>query len=330
MIIAIDIETQGLDATKFILGTIYNGKTHKTFKNKEEMWQHILEQGKTAKKAKQTLRVYGHNIQYDFYGIANIKDKSLKIYNHNPFIAIYKNQENTIYFLDTMSIYKMSLAKAAQIIGEEKKEMPKTLMKEEGQTYTEIELRDIEQYCKHDTYITYQLINKIKKQLKQDKINIRFINTISQIAIQYLLKEIAKQEPEGFFYNKERLMINYTRKQEKTREAYRGGYLTPFKTGTYQKTTYIDCNNLYGYATTQIQFPNLKKEKYIQQPQKYYTTQEIIQKTGVSRALIYNNSDEIPYLQIRTPDGNYTPKKRNIPIRNIHKPRTRIRHNTRI
>ena len=129
MIIAIDIETAGLDARKFVVACLMkeNGKT-KVFYKKEDLWNYIIDLGMKEKKRKKVLTIYSHNAQYDFYGYANVKDRNLKWYSHRPFIVSYMNGDKEIIkFLDTLSIYKMPLQKIGEIIGLKKMEMPMEL-----------------------------------------------------------------------------------------------------------------------------------------------------------------------------------------------------------
>lgn len=62
MIITLDCETQGLDATKFITGCIMkeNG-SKKHYYTKRKMWEAILELGEKEHKRKKVLNVYAHN-----------------------------------------------------------------------------------------------------------------------------------------------------------------------------------------------------------------------------------------------------------------------------
>lgn len=100
MILAVDCETQGLDATKFIAGCITNENlSSKIFYDKKELWNYILDKGKKCQEQKKVLNVYAHNHEYDFYCYADLTDENIKIYSSSPrpFIVSYysKINENT-------------------------------------------------------------------------------------------------------------------------------------------------------------------------------------------------------------------------------------------
>ena len=125
MDVAIDIETQGLDATKFIMGCIMReSKRNKIYYDKHDMWLELIRLGKQEKKRGKVLNVYGHNLGYDFYGIADLEDKGIHYFCERPFIAEYKNKEGEtiIHFIDNMGIYRKALAKVGEMIGFEKME----------------------------------------------------------------------------------------------------------------------------------------------------------------------------------------------------------------
>jgi len=61
----------------------------KVFTDPNEMWEYILEEGRKEVKRGKKLTCYAHNAKFDFYQIANLKDKNLKFFAENPFIASY-------------------------------------------------------------------------------------------------------------------------------------------------------------------------------------------------------------------------------------------------
>ena len=122
MIIAVDCETQGLDARKFLQGcVIKENRQNKIFYEKEKMWNYIKELARKERKRGKVLNIYAHNHEYDFYSYTDPTEKGIIIHNTKPFIATYKeNGKDLIKFLDTHGIYKMSLEKAGKLIGEKK------------------------------------------------------------------------------------------------------------------------------------------------------------------------------------------------------------------
>ena len=122
MIASFDCETTLIKSGEkptFKLGYIYieNRKKGECFYNKTKMWERIIELGKKEHKRGKTLTIYAHNIAFDFFQIANLNDKHIKYFSHRPFIASYNYEEREIIkFLDTMSIFRMSLKKMGELI----------------------------------------------------------------------------------------------------------------------------------------------------------------------------------------------------------------------
>ena len=139
MIISTDIETYErredgylypiLDANQYCIGVVLRETgISKTFYDPKEHLKEILELGERMNKRKEKLYVYGHNHLYDFigYGKELIFKKELKKIREYPLLFIMDN----IYFLDTMSFYRMSLEDMGKQIGMKKGIMPERV--EEG------------------------------------------------------------------------------------------------------------------------------------------------------------------------------------------------------
>ena len=87
-------------------------------------------------------------------------------------------------------------------------------------------------------------------------------------------------------------------------EAYRGGRVECFKVGKFDDINYIDINNLYGKATTLIDFPDLSKQEKIFFPLNIYSLKELLDTYGISRCLVINEKDDIGLLSVRTPNAS--------------------------
>ena len=306
MIIAVDIETKGLDARNFILGCLIDEDGNKrVFYNKKDLWSYIINLGKKMGERKKVLSVYSHNASYDFYGYADLSDRNIKFYNHNPFIAVYIDKgKEIIKFLDSIGIYKMSLRAVGEIIGIPKMEMPLELVNGK-----KVDLEKVKEYCFNDCLICLESVKLLKEKMKEQEVQVKRIYTISQVAINYLLTKMSRMKGyEDLFFNVERKMILRCKYPHLIHEAYRGGRCECFKTGIFEGINSIDVNNLYGYASMVMKFPDLKSESYVSKPLTLYRVDEWLGKIGVSRAMLYNEKDDIGLLPIRTDDGSYYPK----------------------
>lgn len=306
MIAAVDVETQGLNAQKFIIGClILNGQKPEFYYNKKDLWTRILTVAKQQKKHNNKLTIYSHNAQYDFYAYTPSTQQGFKYHSINPFIVEYQEKGQTlITFLDSMNIYTMSLKKLGEIINLPKLEQPQELQQDKPQ---KINIKTLIEYNQRDTEIVLQSINKIRNKIKQDGIQIKRLYTLNQIAINYMLKKLKNtlKEPETIFYNKEKNQLHKTKNTKYIHAAYKGGRVTAFQTGQYENCTLIDKQSLYAQAATQIQMPILTTETHIINPLQNYSQEFLLGKPGVITCMITNNNDTIGSLPITTTNGNW-------------------------
>jgi len=309
LIITGDIETRGLDAREFILGCLYiNSKKQEYFTRKEDMWNRIIELGIIEAKKKRVLTIYFHNCQFDFYGIANLEDKNIWYHSLKPFIATYRiNEKIIIKFLDSLGIFKMNLKELGDIIGKPKLETPDKFIK--GLREQKI-IEEDKMYIKRDSEIVYNAIYMLKGLLKEKGIKIRGLYTTSQIAINWFMNKLREdKENDKLFMDKNKRILWKTKYSNQIHETYRGGRVDCFKTGKFKNASYIDANNLYGYASMNIPFPDLRTEHFEYNPLRNKNLGEILGKIGICKVLIKNENNKLGLLPIRTDTGNYYPRK---------------------
>lgn len=315
--IAVDVETRGLNTQNFIIGcAIKEGsQEEKYFYKKEDLWNYLLEQGHKAKKRNKNLNVYSHNAQYDFYSYAPLFDKNIKWFCHRPFIVSYnENNKELIKFLDTMNIYRMSLASAGELVGYNKMETPEFL-KSETHIPTKKEIESIKPYLKRDTEIVLKLIQYIKDKCKQNGINIRRFYTINQIAINNLMNVWKNSKTSEDIFSNSNISKAYdTYRAKEIHSAYRGGRVEVFKEGTFKNCMYIDCNSLYPYSATKIKFPKLRTERLYKNPIKMIGLDNILYRISVSKACLEKKNESMGCIPIRTNNGNYFPQNKCIII----------------
>lgn len=305
-----------LDATGkyFTLGVVYKETGgHKVFTDRKEMWKYIIELGLKEQKRGKRLIAYAHNSRYDFYQIADLTDRNLKWFSEDPFICGYYQNENgqnkeIIKFLDTMSLFHMSLKKVGEIIGFPKTEIPLII----GTKLTKSKLKEIAKYCANDCLVILKAIKFLKEKLKKDNINIKNLCTINQIAISYIINKLKEDNNnEHILYRgKDGSLSEYTHKTKYANEihsAYRGGYVRVWKTGFLNNIYTIDYNSLYPHSATMIEFPDLRTERKINKPLEIISKEELFNKIGISRCLIRNRNNKLGLLQVRGMDKAYVP-----------------------
>lgn len=326
-----------LDGTgkHFLIGSITNDKgKSKVFYDRKDMWNYILEQGRKARRNGHTIYAYAHNIKYDFFNIFQM-DKNLVIISEFPFIATYyvkvkkeikeekwkkyrayldmskkrysyqirdgvvyiDLKEEAVRFIDSLSIFRMSLKRVGEMIGIEKLELPKKLKKEE--------IQELLPYVIRDTEILIKGIKMLKEKLKEDGIKIKRVVTMNQIAISYLIKMMMELETPIFDGKKGKLIQGKARR--KVRKAYRGGRDEAWKLGITKGASSIDCNSLYPYSASIMRFPDLNTEVFWNKPDKKDWA-KLLGKTGVCRAMMHNKGCEIGLLPVRLPHISYYPR----------------------
>lgn len=291
-----------LDCTKFVMGAIKTEGKKKTefYTEKQEMWKRLKQIAQRAHNRKKVAYVYGHNVKYDFYGIADFEDKQLKIYSHQPFIATLSHEgKETMKILDSMSIWNTSLKQVGKMLEYEKLEMPKTI----GHP------RELRKYLERDVEVCLQSIVHAKELLKRNEIKVRRLYTIGQIAMNKTLNEFKNEEittkefRESFFEDEKNNKVWQSQHPELIRAGYRGAteHAIP---GKWNAVDVYDFNGLYQWAAMHMKFPKMNTEKVWKKPKK----EEIIDKIGITRCMIKNETCEHGLLQIRTPNSTYIPK----------------------
>jgi len=328
MIIGIDIETWGLDARKFLCGCIVkdNAEKAEVFLKKEDLWNRVLELMQKQQDRKKSLCIYSHNAAYDTAGYINLLDKNLKFFSHRPFIWAYtdEHKKEICKFLDTMSIYPMSLEAVGELIGHEKMNMPEGLLEEE-QSLSKKELETIIEYMVNDTRILITAIKKIKDKLSEDGINIRRLYTLNQIANNAMLFELRKlptEQTEHLFWYAPSNQAHRTLRELHIHEAYRAGRVEAFQTGHFSDVTAIDVNSLYPLAAMNMTCPDLRTERLwtnvngvlMMNSYKHansMTIKELLKSNYlfIAKCLIFNKNDDFGCLAVRTPSGNFYLKK---------------------
>lgn len=303
----LDIETQGLDARKFVLGMIITeDNREKSFTSSRNMREWIFNDIEIQLRNKKRVYYYAHNHEFDFYGYIGdmVFDKDMKIYTTNPLIACYKSKA---WFLDSMAFYRMSLKKVGDIIGLEKMNTPESLINGDDN----VSILEIIPYLRRDVLIVKKAMEDFKTQIKGLGFSPRFMISSGQVGMTAFKTYIQKNNLHwdlGYLseneYGGKKFVFNPTKYDIEIRSAFRGGRVEAFKTGKFDKAWGYDINSQHPYVEINMDFPNLKTEKYISNPT------HLSNKVGVSKVSIYSprkTNLSIAYLPIFWEDKQIYP-----------------------
>jgi len=304
VILAVDVETKGLNAQEFLLGCVVDQKgKERYFYSPTEMWEWIITYGEKMKRYGKKVYVYAHNHEYDFYsyGQENLMNEKMKYISFRPFIAMYSDN---IYFLDTMAFYSMSLEEVGKIVGLHKLETPKELIEGGDREYN---IEELKPYCLRDTMIVLRAIENIRNTMSKMGYRPRSLFSAGQIAISSFLTYITRNNQIwkiadliDIGKSKKQMRVKPSEYDDKVREGYRGGRCQSFQKGEFKNTSMIDLNALYPFIMINMKFPDLKSETFFKKPLEIMKQSDILNKIGVLRCTIDSPKDiEIPYLPIR-------------------------------
>ena len=328
-----------LNSREFTLGCAITETGEKVlFENYKHMWNWLVKKiSENAMMGKRTF-IYGHNIEYDFYGIAKDEflNEDLKVICYMPFFATWfckgmrqqkpkvfehcnsKNKErvaikekevkdNWGYFLDTWGFFRMPLKQVGEILGHSKLEMP----------FAVKDKAEMVQYLERDTELVLKAMGIIKENMKQLGFTPRKFLTAGQVAITTYLSYIRKK---NIHYNMMRSGEVFKGENlEKCRPAYRGGRCEAFRDGYFKKVTHLDINSLYPYAMANMPFPKLNEELFLEEPLKDLTLDEVLAEKfiGVAECQIKVPKIEIGYLPVRWKKSLYFPISNDVHERKI-------------
>ena len=243
MILSYDIETYEfdsvnniykpiLDARKFVLGLVKSscGTHRKFFTNADEMFEFIIDIiEKRASYGRRTF-VYGHNAEYDFYGIArkHFLNNKLKYVMFHPFLAIWGTHG---YFCDSMAFYRMSLAQLGEMLGFSKSELPMEIS----------DISELGEYLERDVDIVLKGITELKSRLSVLGFRPSKLLTAGQLSMTAFRSYCRKNYTEKYFteYDTKRKcrVIVKTKYDKLLREAYRGGDNQALQIGKFDGVT---------------------------------------------------------------------------------------------
>lgn len=311
-IFSFDIETHGLDATKFWFGVIsWITKTNKglqgwskVFYTHTMMYKFIIKLSEKAKEMKVKLWMYGHNAEYDYAGIfkGNYFNQNIQ-YVFQPFISTINEY---LIIDDSFSLYPMSLRRVGEIVELKKYETPEDMKTGEIRKITENDIL----YCIRDTAIVLKSIEFYKNTIEEIfDVRIKKMYTTPQITIKTFQTWLRMNDKEFkhklFIENK----INSSKDNfDALRYAFRGGRVIAFRKGEIKNVTKLDINSLYPAIMNELILPNftieIKKSNVELEKAK-----ELLEYDGIIQCKIHVPEIDIGYLPILYKDKQIYPNK---------------------
>lgn len=317
MIIAVDTETRGLDTRKFVCGTmVKEDGTEEVYMTRTEMFNAIIDLIESEKKRGHKVYIYAHNHEYDWYTYArdNWNKEGIQYLNFKPFIVIYKGSG---YFLDSYSLFKMSLDKLGMATGMKKGTTHEKLKTDDGEITPE-EMSEIIEYCLQDSRIVLNAILTLKERLSQLGYRPKKLLTSGQVAMSTFVSHLRR---EGLWWKitneGDRGKIIGTEHDEFVRIAFRGGRNEAFQLGEFENISGLDINSLYPYIMREMPFPDLKSETVIRDPLRIMKISQITDYTGFIEATMEIPEIGYGYLPIRYHNVLIFPNKPGLKLRSV-------------
>ena len=252
---AFDIETWGLNATKFAFGVVgwldtEEREQYQTFFNREEMASFMVSPSFRG------YRWYGHNAGgYDMIGLFGnyITDPRFRVsFNGGRFIsAVFQGASEKIYFLDSLNLFPSSLNNLGHDLGLSKGETPEKFII--GDTTQPITSDDIN-YCRQDVRIVLEAVKQFYLFTFSNWQTLPG-STIATTALRIFLR-IQKED------------IHVSWNDLKFRESYYGGRteLLLAKDREVSGVYYYDFNSLYPSVMVDIEYPEPSSLKHTNHP----------------------------------------------------------------
>lgn len=294
-IYTLDTETQGLNTHNFLMGVLLPSKGKaRTFRTKEELWaaiRHILE---THARAKRTAYFYAHNAQYDWLALKPAHCPEAVTYSNNPFILDFIIEGRPAgKLIDTLGLFRGSLAAIGDAIGNPKHATPEWL-KQERYAPTREELDEAEHYMIQDAAVLRDYLLKLREKMHEYGIGTRRIITAGQLGISHLLQR-ASDEPnaDGLFADPRTHTLWPTTHSDRIREAVRAGRVQVLTTGRIEHADYLDLNSHYPDTLRRMRIPDLRTETLWEGDEAEMLLVEHLPQLGVSHVEI--TTAEHPY-----------------------------------
>ncbi len=246
-----DIETWGLDATKFAFGVcMWQTKERKfqqkVFFNNEAMIEFMIN------KQFKGYKWYAHNAgKFDLIGLLGnyLEDSRFKVIINSGRLISMKHKKNNIQFIDSLNLFNTSLENIGKAMN-----LPKGITPEKfiiGDRSQEVVQEDID-YCIRDTQILLLAIIKFNEMIFNEfgtNIGLTIASTAQKVWLTHFLKQDLKVNKYDKYF----------------RNSYYGGRTEVLqKRGQYVYPAYYhDFNSLYPSVMLEGRYPNPETLKFL-------------------------------------------------------------------
>lgn len=230
---------------------LYRGKDqYYVFKNPGELWSTIAGLAKPKKR----LWVFAHNLHYDWNiagGFKHMKNLGFKllraVISSQYFMLKYTKDTMTINFVDTLNIFKTSIAEMGKLIG-----LPKLSV-----DFHNADDDELITYCKRDVEILSTFFLNFLRWWRDNNLG-EFAPTVAGLAFNAYrhrfmrYKILSHRNPEAL---------------ELEEKSYKGGRNEAFYIGTFEGDFYkLDINSLYPYVMLSQPLPTKLKDVLVKPP----------------------------------------------------------------
>jgi hypothetical protein len=291
---AFDIEGYG-GPDGFELGSILQDSGYYQFTDPVEMLKFM------HKRTNAGIRYAAHNLAYD-YGILEpwmSKDDEALLINGRPFkVRLTRKGKDSRFLIDSILFAAgVSLAKLGDAIGLPKLPTPPLLLEpHELVPWWHCKEHDklwcLECYLKRDSEIVYKYMHLFQDTINELGGELQF--TLASTAMDLFRRSFLEST----------YLTPFEVRNDFARNAYYGGRVEPFRTGTWEHVNVYDINSLYPYVMRTYEYPN---PNTLIGPTTDVTPSVIFKYEGVSNVTITVPDSYIPLLPFRHESKLYFP-----------------------
>ena len=268
-----DVETTGKN-NDFLCASLVNDTEQHFFTDRKECLKFLLNKNETRQ-----AKIMATNLEFDFNALFQLDypERIERFYRgHLIQCKVKLNEDNSLFFRDSMNYVHTSVEKLGKTIGLEKLPHPKAF----GRVpVNDEEWEEMKKYNINDAFITFKFCNMLKESFND--LGCKMQMTIASTSMDLFKRKYLK----GVFFQPSRKVLNDMYK------SYYGGRCEVYKRGTFKKVNYYDFNSLYPSVMLENKFPDINTIKV--------SNRFELEKEGFSQVTLLCPSMNIPLLPVR-------------------------------